>query len=350
MPFTRPTLAELIERNQAEMEARLPGADARTRRSNLAVLARVSAGAAHGLYGYLDWMARQIFPDSADAENLERWSIIWGVPRKPPAFAVGSVTFTGITGAVIPANTVLASGTQEFTLDAALTLLTTSGSGLVTAMTAGVAGNLPVGTSLSFVSPVAGVTGTATVGAAGLLNGAEAEADADLRSRLLARIRQPAQGGAASDYVTWALEVSGISRAWVYPQELGAGTVTIRVVSDAAVGGLIPDAAKIAEVQAWINARRPVTAQPTVVAPIATPLAMSIQLLPSTQAIRDAVTAEIADLLRREAIPGGTILLSHLREAISIAAGEADHVLIAPAANVTHATGLIAVPGTITWS
>ena len=124
-------------------------------------------------------------------------------------------------------------------------------------MTAGVAGNLPIGPSLTFVSPVAGVTGTATVGAGGLLNGAEAEADVDLRSRLLARIRQPAQGGAASDYLTWALEVSGISRAWVYPQELGAGTVTVRVVSDAAVGGLIPGAAKIAEVQAWINARRP---------------------------------------------------------------------------------------------
>ena len=107
---------------------------------------------------------------------------------------------------------------------------------------------------------------------------------------------------------------------------------------------------KIAEVQTWIDARRPVTANPTVVAPIAAPLNMSIQLLPSSQAIRDAVTAEIADLLRREAVPGGTILLTHLREAISIAAGETDHVLISPVANVTHATGLIAVPGVITWS
>lgn len=350
MPFARPTLAELIERNQAEMEARLPGADARTRRSNLAVLARVNAAAAHGLYGYLDWAARQVFPDTADAENLDRWAQIWAVSRKAPAFAVGTLAFTGAAGAVIPQGSVLAFGELEFAVDADVMLAGGTGTGAVTALEPGAASNLPVGAVLAFVSPVSGISAAATVAAGGLVNGADAETDAALRERLLDRIGQPPEGGAAHDYIAWALQVPGITRAWVYPEELGAGTVTVRVVSDTAAAGLIPDAPKIAEVQAWINARRPVTAQPTVVAPIATPLNMSIQLLPSSQAIRDAVTAEIADLLRREAVPGGTILLSHLREAVSIAAGETDHVLIAPAANVAHATGLIAVPGVITWS
>lgn len=350
MPFARPTLAELIERNQAEMESRLPGADARTRRSNLAVLARVNAGAAHGLYGYIDWVARQVFPDTADAENLDRWASIWAVSRKAPAFAVGTLTFTGTVGAVIPQGSVLVFGELEFAVDADVTLAAGSGTGAVTALEPGVASNLPAGAALAFISPVAGVSAAATVAAGGLVNGADAETDAALRERLLDRIGQPPEGGAAHDYIAWALQVPGITRAWVYPEELGAGTVTVRVVSDTAAAGLIPSAPKIAEVQTWIDARRPVTANPTVVAPIAAPLNMSIQLLPSSQAIRDAVTAEIADLLRREAVPGGTILLTHLREAISIAAGETDHVLISPVANVTHATGLIAVPGVITWS
>ncbi|MDX9862130.1 MAG: hypothetical protein RBS99_14555, partial [Rhodospirillales bacterium] len=63
-----------------------------------------------------------------------------------------------------------------------------------------------------------------------------------------------------------------------------------------------------------------------------------------------AIEAEIRDLLRREAEPGGTILLSHIREAISIAAGEYDHALAAPAADLAHDTGEIAVFGGITWS
>lgn len=350
MPFERPTLAELIAQAQADTEARLPGSDARTRRSNLNVLARVLAGTTHGLYGYLDFLARQVFPDTADAEHLDRWAAIWEKPRKAPSFAAGTLDFVGQAGAVIPAGSVLAAGEIEYETDADVTFSGAIASGAVTALTPGLASNLGTGLTVVFVSPVSGVAASATVAVGGLAGGADAESDAALRARLLARIRQPPQGGAAHDYEDWALEVPDITRAWVYPDELGPNTVTIRVVSDAAPGGLIPAAPKIAEVQAWIDARRPVSANPTVVAPVAVPLDLSIQLIPSTQAIRDAVTAEIADLIRRQAVPGGTILLSHLREAVSLAAGETDHVLVLPVANVAHATGQIAVPGTITWS
>ncbi len=350
MPFERPSLSDLIAQAQADTEARLPGSDARTRRSNLNVLARVLAGTTHGLYGYLDFLARQVFPDTADAEHLDRWAAIWGVTRKPPAFAFGTLDFVGQAGAVIPAGSVLAAGEIEYETDADVTFVGAIASGAVTALTPGLASNLGAGLTVVFVSPVSGVAASATVAAGGLAGGADAESDAALRARLLDRIRQPPQGGAAHDYAAWAVEVPDITRAWVYPEELGPGTVTIRVVSDDAPGGLIPAAPKIAEAQAWIDARRPVTAVPTVVAPVAVPLDLSIQLSPSTAAVQDAVEAEIADLIRREAVPGGSILLSRLREAISLAAGETDHVLVSPVANVAHAAGQIAVPGTITWS
>lgn len=350
MPFERPSLSDLIAQAQADTEARLPGSDARTRRSNLNVLARVLAGTTHGLYGYLDFLARQVFPDTADAEHLDRWSAIWGVTRKPPAFAVGTLDFVGQTGAVIPAGSVLATGEIEYETDADVTFAGAIASGAVTALTPGAAGNLSGGITLAFVSPVSGVSASATVAAGGLAGGVDAESDAALRARLLDRIRKPPQGGAAHDYAAWALEVPDITRAWVYPEELGPGTVTIRVVSDDAPGGLIPAAPKIAEAQAWIDARRPVTAVPIVVAPVAVPLDLGIQLFPSTAAVKAAVEAEVSDLIRRAAVPGGSILLSHLREAISLAAGETDHVLVSPVANVAHATGQIAVPGTITWS
>jgi uncharacterized phage protein gp47/JayE len=348
--FSRPTLTQLIDRQAADIESRLPGADARLRRSNLGVLAKVLAGSVHGLYGALDYYSRQVIVDTADAEYLERWAAVWGVTRKVAAAASGPVTFTGLAGLVVPAATVLrrADG-LEYLLAGDVTLTGGSGTGTVSASTPGAASNAVAGQVLPFLSPVAGVSSNTTVAAGGLVGGSDAESDDSLRARLLARIKSPAQGGSANDYVTWALEVAGVTRAWVYPQELGLGTVSVRFMRDNDTPSAIPDAGEVAAVQAYIDARRPVTAVVTVVAPVAVPLNFTIQLTPNTVAARAAVEAELVDLVRREATPGGTLLISRIREAISLAVGESDHVLTAPAANVVRATGEISTFGVITW-
>jgi uncharacterized phage protein gp47/JayE len=156
-------------------------------------------------------------------------------------------------------------------------------------------------------------------------------------------------GGAKSDYEAWALQVAGVTRAWVYPLENGPGSVVVRFVRDNDAD-LIPDAAEVSAVQHYIDDLRPVTANVSVQAPTAAPLNLTIQLTPNTAAVRAAVTAELADVVRREAMPGGTLLLSHLREAISVAAGEINNVLATPTADVTHAPGQMPVLGTITWA
>lgn len=350
MPFSRPTLSQLIDRVASDIEARLPGSDAHTRRSNLAVIARVLAGLAHGEYGYLDWMARQLFPDTSEGEYLARHAAIWGVTRTPAAAAAGNVTFTGTTGVVIPAGTELQrSDGALYTTDAEATLASGTITTAVTAETAGAAGNAAIGTTLTLLSPIAGVNATATVASGGLASGADEEGDDALRIRLLAVIRAPAHGGNKADYERWALEVPGVTRAWVYPLEGGAGTVTVRFVRDDDAS-LIPDAGEVTAVQDYINDLRPVTAAVTVAAPTAAPVNYTIALTPNTQAVKDAVTAELADLHRREAAPGAIFLLSHIREAISIAAGETNHVLTAPSADITPATGAIPTLGTITWA
>ena len=58
----------------------------------------------------------------------------------------------------------------------------------------------------------------------GIAGGADEQSDLLLLQRVLARLRQPPHGGADFDYIRWALEVPGVTRAWVYPLELGAGT------------------------------------------------------------------------------------------------------------------------------
>lgn len=350
MAFDRPTLSELVARAIADIETRLPGADARARRSNLAVLARTQAGAAHGLYGYLDWLSRQVMVDTAEAEHLARHAAIWGIDRAPATYATGLVTLTGTTGAVVPGGTVLRrSDGAEYTTDADATLVGGTAAATVSAVTPGAAGNADAGISLSLVTTIAGVQSAAAVDNAGIGGGADTESDASLRERLLARIQRPPQGGARRDYEAWAKEIAGVTRVWVVGAEQGLGTVTVRIATDDAATGPIPDAATVDAVAAHIDALRPVTADVYVVAPIAAALDLTIALSPDAASVRAAVEAEIADMLRRDAAPGATIRVSRIREAISIAAGETYHELALPDEDVTHAAGEMAVLGEITW-
>ncbi|HEY9105213.1 MAG TPA: baseplate J/gp47 family protein [Roseateles sp.] len=350
MPFARPSLADLKARAAADIEAGLPGADARLRRSNLAVIASMHAAGFHSLYGYLDWLALQLMVDTAETVFLDRYAGIWGVLRVPASFAAGPVAVTGTSGVTVPAGTQLQrSDGVGYTTTADITLASGAAELPVAALVAGAAGNADAGTRMAFVAPVSGVNSSAVVAAAGLTQGADRESDEALRGRVLARIQQPPMGGAKSDYEAWALEVPGVTRAWVYPLENGPGTVVVRFVRDGDAS-LIPDSTEVAAVQAYIDDLRPVTANVTVEAPAAAPLDMTIQLTPSTAAVKAAVTAELQDVLQREAMPGGTILLSHLREAISVSAGEVNNVLTSPTTDVTHAAGEMPVLGTITWS
>jgi uncharacterized phage protein gp47/JayE len=349
MPFERPTLPQLIDQGASEIESRLPGVLARVRRSLVGVINRVVAGGLSALYKYVEFLNRQVWPDQAEAEFLVDHGTRWGVFRTPAAPATGTVSFSGTDGAIIPAATVVqrADGTRYLT-DAIGTIAAGVALVEVTAETAGQASNSALSTAVTLVSPIAGVNSAATATTA-LAGGADIEDVEAWRARILARVRQAPQGGSVDDYIAWALEVPGVTRAWVYPAELGAGTVTIRFARDDDASP-IPDAGEVATMQDYIDERRPVTAAVTVVAPVAVPLDFTIQLTPDTPPVKAAVEAELADLIRREGKPGGTLLLSHLREAISIAAGESNHVLTAPGADVTHTVAEMPTMGVITWA
>lgn len=352
MPFIRPSLSELHERIKADIQAHLPGADVELRRGNLGVLAKVHAGAQHTIYGYLVRQALQLMPDSAEAEFLERHAGIWGVERKPAAKAQGQARFTGADGAVIPAGAELRrSDDRRFTVDAEAAIGGGEAVAAVTAVEAGADGDTAGGSSLRLVGYLAGVDQAAAVESAGLAGGADPESDDSLRRRILARIQQPPAGGAQHDYAAWALAVPGIAKAYCYPQRMGVGTVGVAVLADDGQGGwTIPGQAAVDAVAAYIDPLRPVTAEVHVFSPAAAPLDFDIRVTPDASEVRTAVQAELTDLIQRESEPEGAILISHIREAISIAAGEADHTLLSPTANVGAAAGQIITMGEITWS
>lgn len=350
MSFTRPTLTELIGRSQDDIDARLPGADSRLRRSAIGVLATTHAGAVHGLYGYLDYLSRQILPDTADAELLERHAGIWGVTRKVATLASGSATAAGVDGSVIPPGTVLQrAGGLEYITQAEATIAGGIATLSLAAASPGIESVGTIGSKLTFVSPVAGVSAQVVVAGDGLTGGAEAESDDLLRERLLARIRQVPEGGAPHDYRNWTLEVAEVTRVWVYPGWMGAGTVGVAFMMDGR-DDPTPLEADVEAVVDHLTALAPVTAELVVFAPTPAPIDLEITgLNPDDAATRLAVETEVEDLLVRAGAPGGTILISQLRAAISQAAGETDHVLISPVANIVPGAGELAVLGTIDW-
>ena len=351
MSLDRPTLTEIETRIRADLKAHLPDADPELRRGNLQVISRVLAGSVHGLYGLAQRLSEQIMADTAELAWLERHSGIWGIARKSATNAEGNLAVTGDNGAVVALGAEFKrSDDARFFATAETTLTGGSASVPVIAADAGENGNTESDVAFTLLSYLEGVNTSARSASGGITGGADAESDAALRARVITRIQEPPQGGAASDYEAWALEVEGVTRAYVYPGRTGDGTVGVTILLDDSESGPLPSETEVAAVQAYIDERRPVTADVTVFACVAAPVDFEIALTPDTEAVRAAVQASLAELFLRESEPEGELLISHIREAISLAAGETDHTLVSPTADQAAGAGELLTIGTITWS
>lgn len=354
VPFARPTLAELIDRVRGDLRGRLEVDGPLLRRAMIDVLGTVWAGAVHILHGYLDWLSKQLFGDTSEREYLIRQAALYGITPVPATFATGDVTATGTDGEAIPVDTILR-------LDAATAYRVTTGQVIaggtatlpVQAVLAGDDANIPAGTTLTFESPIPGVDSTATVAAGDIEGGVDEEGTEELRDRYLLRLREPPEGGADQDYIAWALEVAGVTRAWVYPNEDGLGTVVVRFVRDGE-SPIFPSAGEVTAMQTKLDEERPITAEVTAEAPTELAVAFTIEITPDNADTRAAVTAELADLMTRVAEPGdgagrGTVLLSQIRTAIGTAEGVTDYAVTVPAADVVPGVGQLPTVGVITW-
>ena len=353
MPFDRPSLARIETDLQADQQSRLPGTDPRLRRSYLGALARSLSGAFHELYGFLEWISEQRFVASADRDELLLQAAEYGITPIPAVRATGSITATGADGTAIPQGTIWRSGAGVDYRSTAAAAIPVAGSVSVAveAVEPGAEGNAADMTRVSLVNPIAGLVSAAAADGA-IAGGANVEDTDSVRRRLSLRKQQPPRGGTVSDYEFWALGAhADVTRAWGQALASGLGTVTVYIMTDDATQNGIPAQAVVDAVQAYIDARRPATADVTAAAPTAVALDFTINALdPMTQAVQDAVEAELADLILRESEPGGTILTSHIREAISTAAGEIDHDLTAPAADVTVRADEISVLGAVNFT
>jgi uncharacterized phage protein gp47/JayE len=313
--------------------AALTPRDLELARSNVAAIAFVMGAGLHGAYRYLrDFVARQAIPTRASGEFLDAWLDAYGLTRKPASAATGTVQGAGVTGSVLPANTLLQGATgQQYKVTAAATVVSGALVASVVAVTPGTGALAAEGAVLNLVSPVTGINTGFTVAPGGIAGGSEAESDEQAIYRLRQRLSAQPMGGSPADYARWALEVPGITRAWGVRNPGGPTTAGCIIMADGNATPGLPTSGQRDAVYAYI--RDPLRGPPDelfVIIPTPVVVNVSLTISPDTTALRADVTAALKDLFFREAVPGGSIPHSHLVEAISTVLGEYNHQVISP--------------------
>lgn len=364
MPFARPSLSEL--RTQAAQDittSGVPGLTGLLRYAVLRVLAWAMAGLAYSIYGFADWIARMGVPFTARGEFLYAWAGLIGIYSKDATAASGQARFTGVIGRVLREGTPLTR--QDGTPYVTTADGTVDASGLVlvpmTAEVMGAATDCEPGTPISIAHHVDGINaGGETFGPCS--GGADQELDEEMRTRMLAKYRDPPQGGAQADYLEWAREVPGCTRAWAEPNGYGLGSVIVYPMFDDVRADGFPegtdgvatgdprgptatgDQALVAE---HIWPLQPVTARVWIVAPLPHPINVVLDSLePNTVEMHDQIIASLEDMLLAVGEVGGTVFPSELYEAILGAPGVRRFVMSSPTGPVEALPATLPMLGT----
>ncbi len=374
MPFLRPSLTSL--QNQALMDYTSSGfAGQLLAKSVLRVIALAQAGLAYLQYSYMDWISKQSVPFTADGEYLESWSGLKNVIRQSATAATGAITVIGTSSSVLPGGSVVqTSDSTQYTVDSDVTISGSSGAGTITAVVPGLGGNAGSGIPLTSINSYAGITAIATTSA--LTGGNNMEDDNSLRSRMLQAFQSPPQGGATSDYVTWALAVPGVTRAWCNPNGGGVGSVVVYVMFDmneAAYNGFpqgsnggafaesrtTPATGDQLSVANSIYPLRPVTALVYVYAPTPYPVNITISNLnPGGSLILAGITTALTDMFEQVGAPftivgsvtsPSVVYQSDITGAIESVSGVNDFVVTIPATSTSIPIGSLPTLGTVTY-
>lgn len=242
MAFSSPSLENILAGILRDIRNLQSEADIGTDSDHYIRSAAVAA-AIEGLYQKLAWLYRQIFPDTADEDEVVHAAAIRGVPRKAPVAATGPVALKGVPGVELLVGATLkhvVSG-ESFTATSSVTLGTDGTTRVVVeAQTVGSALNHLTG-DLVITSPPLGMDSAATF-IEPTTGGEDLEKVESLLARLLEIIQKPPAGGADYDFARWAKEVDGVTDVLVLPKRRGAGTVDVIITAS---GGL-PSAEVIA--------------------------------------------------------------------------------------------------------
>lgn len=304
-----PTTTEIKDRIISDIESYIGQSTPILPKAFNIVLAKALAGVFTILYRFALWAIDQIFTVTQDEDSLITKGNQYGIIRKPAVQAVAVVGFTGDNGAVIPEGTQFRGNLNGlvYQLQSALTIAAGVASGNLICLTSGSDGTLLAGNILTIISPIAGINNTGTVSSMDT-DGSDQEDIEDYRARIQTREKLQPQGGSLVDYITWALEVADITRAFAWGKRevagITAGYIYVYPVTDNEASR-VPSAGKLLEVHDYIDdpSRAPMQAVEIVVLGM-TERTFDItvtDLSPDTSAIRTEFETNLAAyLLERE--------------------------------------------------
>lgn len=319
MSFKRDSLAVLLDRVYANYTSLFRPLDKTPRHNLLKVFASVDAGMYHQLLGDLDFLSKQLFPDTAEGEYLrEHWS-----SKTTPLYAIaaaGEITVTGTPNKPVPSGVVFAAASGEhYYLDKSYRL-DTNGRALVAvkAENPGTQGNLAPGEKLSIISAIpAGVDSEAVVSGRGISGGTDAETDEEYLVRVLAALRNPSRYGRKNDFALWAADASAeVSAAWEFKNFGVFGAVLIQVIKGNQINGVHP-VDNLAEVRDYINNNAPPVLF-EVRTPVIIPINPSATLPPREDSLanRELAVSRVKAYMQAVAKPGAQVTAGALRPAV----------------------------------
>jgi len=349
MAYENQTQAAILQRM---LDATSPSIDKRQGSITYDMLSPASIELALA-YIELDNVLKFGFADTTYGPYLDLRCGERGVYRKQAIKAVGSVTFSGPNGTVIPKGTEVSTGGNTpiyFATTADVTIAGGTATAGAEAKIGGNNGNVTIGAIRNVIGPLAGIL--TVTNAATFNGGTNTESDADLLARYIETVRRPATSGNANQYRQWALEIAGISDARVYPIWNGNGTVKVSLLDS---NKRAPSAQKVAEVAAYLESNRPVGATVTVVP--ATEVAINVSatytLKPGATLAeaRTQISAGLADYLKKLAFTDPIVRYTQIANVVLEADAVIDYTNLTVNGGITNITvsdGSVAVVGSVT--
>lgn len=333
MAYDAPSFETIRTRGLREIRSLLPDADIGSDSDNYVRTSSVAA-VAEGIHQQSSWTARQIFPDSADFDELKKHAATRGVYPKSATAAGSTVAIGGTVGFTLPASSQIrhvASGVL-ITTTAAVTIGTdgTADAPVATVTTGSALNGLEGAATLT--SPPLGINSACTLSV--LKGGTDDEKQESLLARYLDVLRSPPSGGNLADYRRWALSVNGVSTVLVIPKRRGGNAIDVVITS----AGGPSSAAIIAACQAYIESVAPAGADIWVFTPAVLTVNLLLRFalasgytLASLQSPVEAAAERVIDPL----LPLETLYRIRLTAAVSSLAGVIDFDLVTPATNIS---------------
>lgn len=334
----KPSLQQLIDRAKTTavntIGVSTPAIDA---------IAAMVGGGNYGQYAYMDYLFRQLNPETADESWLYLWASRFSVDRILPTYATGNVLFSNTSGVVsIPSGTIVST---EDNKQYQVTTATNSDQPVpVVALTAGSNYNLSAGIALYLTSAVTGLN-PESITSENIGGGAEIEDLEHWRNRIVIAFNSQQSIGRLEDYKNWAISAhSDVDFAFALDNTPALGNVTV-YIGQQETNPIVTDNVKDA-VSVYIETKR---------------LAGCHVIVnhPATAAL-NITFSDVSDLTTRETIETElqNYINSRLGDQAPITPGEIIAVastvttsfsLISPIASLSPAVNEVITLGAVTW-